>query len=129
MRYLNGFIYRNLHQPGVVYSVKDNKTGLVALHSENIVVKNAKFVVQKGGQEKVRTLKRKQVHAGVKGDIVVDPVELATLLPKLQQSTKQARYNPYQNDTFVNENNEVLSHADYVLLTSSIEGKSLVLVV
>lgn len=122
MRVLQAFVYRNLHQAGVCYSVKDRTTGKVAMHSNNLVVSRANFIVQKGGQEKVRQLKRKQVHAGVVGDLVVDPIELAKVLPALQSAPK-ARYNPYQNDTFVSDNNEPLTKADYVLLTSE-DGKS-----
>jgi hypothetical protein len=122
MKILQAFVYRNLHQAGVCYSVKDRSTGKVAMHSNNLVVSRANFIVQKGGQAKVRQLGRKQVHAGVVGDLVVDPIELAKVLPELQSAPK-AHYNPYQNDTFVSETNEPLTKADYVLLTSE-NGKS-----
>jgi len=123
MRTITGFIYRNLHIDGVCYSVKDVSTGKVILHAPNIVVKNARFVVQKGGQEKVRQLGRKQVHAGVRGEVVVDPTEITAVLPAVNE---RVFYNPYVNDTFVDGSGSEVSVADYVYLTSK-EGKSCVL--
>jgi hypothetical protein len=111
-RTIKGFAYRNLHFPGVVYSVKVN--GKVLLHSNNIVVENAEFIVHKAGQAKVRKEKRKQVHAFVKGDIVVDPLKLQNLKFK----NKTAYYNPYKTDTFVDMDGNPIYKARYVLLTS-----------
>lgn len=124
-RNLNVFVFRNLHQPGVVWSVRDDE-GHTILHADNILVKNAKFVVQKGGQARVRLTRQKEIHAGVKGEVVVDPVQIAKIMPLMGAAAPQAFYNPYKNDTFVNFSNEELTEADWVLLTSTPEGKSAV---
>lgn len=123
-RFLDGFVFRNLHQKGVVWSVRvDGKT---VMHAPHILIKNARFVVQKGGQARVRATRQKEIHAGVRGEVVVDPFEIAKVMKLMGAAAPQAFYNPYKNDTFVNFSNEELKEADWVLLTSSDDGKSVV---
>lgn len=123
-RFVQAFAFRNLHQAGVVWSVRD-AAGRTILHADNVLIKNAKFVVQKGGQARVRATRQKEIHAGVKGELVVDPLEIAKVMPLMGAAAPQAFYNPYKNDTFVNFSNEVMTEADWVLLTSD-NGKSVV---
>ena len=116
-RFLNGFVFRNLHQPGVVWSVRDT-SGHTVLHSGNILVRNAKFIVQKGGQARVRKFKQKEVHAGVKGEIIVDAAAICQIYSTMIMGDSfQAFYNPYVNDTFVDAANNVMETAAWVLLT------------
>lgn len=123
-RFLDGFVFRNLHQKGVVWSVRvDGKT---VLHTPHVLIKNARFVVQKGGQARVRATRQKEIHAGVRGEVVVDPFEIAKVMKLMGAAAPQAFYNPYKNDTFVNFSNEEMTEADWVLLTSSDDGKSVV---
>lgn len=91
------------------------------MHSENVLVKNAKFVVQPGGRDRVRATGRKTVHAGIKGEVVTDPFEAATLLGKIGKDNS-AYYNPYKTDHFVGANGEKVDTAGVVLLTSE-DGK------
>jgi hypothetical protein len=91
--------------------------GLTILHSENVLVKNARFVVQPGGRDKVRATRRKTVHAGIRGEVVTDPYEAASLLDKVDRGNN-AYYNPYTTDHFVGVNGEKLDTAGVVLLTS-----------
>jgi len=116
LRNLFGFVFRNLHHKGVVWSVR-NKEGITIVHSNSVLIRNAKFVVQPAGRDKVRLNKKKTVHAGVKGEMVVDPVESSYVIAKFDQK-KTAYYNPYTVDTFVDIDGKPLLHADYVLLTS-----------
>jgi len=102
-RKLRGFVFRNLHHKGVVWSVQSEK--------------DARFVVQPAGREKVRATKKKTVHAGIRGEVVTDPFEAATLLGQIDR-TKTAYYNPYTTDHFVGANGEKLETAGVVLLTS-----------
>lgn len=128
-RFVKAFAFRNLHQPGVVWSVRDGN-GRTILHSENILIKNAKFVVQKGGQALVRRTRRKEIHAGVRGELVVDPVEARTMVDRIQNPHTgccRAYYNPYANDTFVDAAGEPVTDAECVLLTKGNDGKSQVL--
>ncbi len=114
-RKLRGFVFRNLHHKGVVWSVQSE--GKTISHNEHILVKDARFVVQPAGREKVRATKKKTVHAGIRGEVVTDPFEAATLLGQIDR-TKTAYYNPYTTDHFVGANGEKLETAGVVLLTS-----------
>jgi len=124
MKSLIVFIYRNLNAPGVCYSVRDTTTNRVILHTSSIIVKNVKFVIQKGGQRKVRFLKRKQVHAGIRGEMVICPDEINSII---EQTKTRIYYDPYINDNFVNGSNEPVSEAKFAYLTSH-DGKSCVLI-
>lgn len=115
-REVQGFIFRNLHHKGVVYSVR-NSEGKTIAHSNSVLIRNAKFVVQPAGLARVRKEKKKFVHAGVRGEVVLDPIEAANIIKNMDQS-KTAYYNPYKTDHFVDVENNKLDKADYVLLTS-----------
>ncbi len=115
-REVQGFIFRNLHHKGVVYSVR-NSEGKTIAHSNSVLIRNAKFVVQPAGLARVRKEKKKFVHAGVRGEVVLDPIEAANIIKNMDQS-KTAYYNPYKTDYFVDVENNKLDKADYVLLTS-----------
>lgn len=127
-RNVNGMAFRNLHHKGVVYSFR-NAEGKTILHSENILVRDAKFVVQPGGRARVLALKKKTVHAGVKGELLVDPVTSAQLLPEVLASSITAYYNPYKTDSFLSPDGRVLEGADLVLLTNTDNKQAKVLVV
>lgn len=123
-RSLKGFAFRNLHQKGVTYSIR-NSQGITILHTHGVLMKDADFVVSAKGREKVRSTGRKMVHAGVRGEIITDPVEIAEVSKTF--SNKSAYYNPYKVETFVDSvTGEALNKAQYVLLTSK-EGKPMVL--
>lgn len=124
-RSLKGFAFRNLHQKGVTYSIR-NSEGKTILHTYGVLIKDAEFVVSASGREKVRSTGKKTVHAGVRGEVVTDPVEIAEVASSFNQD-KSAYYNPYKVDTFVDAvSGESLSTAKYVFLTSK-EGKPRVL--
>lgn len=124
-RDLKVFVFRNLHQDGVVWSVRDAK-GHTILHTQNILIEDAKFIVQKGGQARVRLTRQKEVHAGIRGNIVVDPMKMGVVKTMCENGCR-AFYNPYQNDTFVDVGGNALETAKFVYLTSSSDGKSQVL--
>jgi hypothetical protein len=84
-------------------------------------VKDARFVVQPGGRDKVRATKKKTVHAGIRGEIVTDPFESANLLGQIDR-TQNAYYNPYTTDHFVGVDGKRVESAGVVLLTSE-DGK------
>lgn len=114
-------VYRNLHLHGVVYSMQAR--GRVIGHAENILLKNARFIVQKGGQAKVRETKSKIVHAFVDGEIITDPKEMGLMIKKINNANNTAYYNPYTTNTFVDKDGRELFEASLVLLTS-VGGKS-----
>lgn len=93
------FVYRNLKfRDRVVWSVRDTKTGRVVLHTENISLKDAEFVVGQAGRERVIKEGRKNVHAGVRG--------CPTIARHNEQEPGQVTYNPYKYSTFVDRADE-----------------------
>ncbi len=81
-------------------------------------------MVQKAGQARVRKTGHKEVHAGVRGELVVDPFLGPGIMNRLMAG-QIVKYNPYENDTFVLQNGWPIHKAAYVLL-SSVAGKSCV---
>ncbi len=89
------FIHRNLNRPPY-YSIKAGKSGGPVIgYDTDIHLKDVLFKVQKGGQERVRREKRKNVHAGVVGKIIDSGGEYNT------DGWILTTYNPYEHDTFV----------------------------
>jgi hypothetical protein len=85
-------VYRNLHKN--CYSVRalsgENK-GRVVNHVQAIILKDATFVVQPAGRDRVLREQRKNVHAFVRGTITDQPVVHGL----------SVRYDPYLNDAFI----------------------------
>lgn len=84
-------IYRNLHKPGVVYSVLQD--GKVVGYVDSIGLYGVKFIVSAAGRDRVRREGRKIVHAFLEG-YVGGPY----LYPEF---CSKARYNPHRDDSFV----------------------------
>ena len=94
-------VYWNLHKK--CFSVQSCKTGRVVGHANNVNIADAKFVVRKAGQAKVRREGKKNVHAFVVGYISNDHVDPISDEWSLSQ---RVTYNPYMNDTFVFANTQ-----------------------
>jgi len=86
------FCYRNLHYPGVVWSVKNRQTGLVVDRSSVVILKDCLLKVSQAGRARVLRDKRKHVHAGVSGTRI-DTVPNGIM--------RRVTYNPYKTETFV----------------------------
>jgi arginine utilization protein RocB len=103
-------IYFNLHRK--VFSIRHK--GRVIAHASYVIVRNPRFVVGQAGNSRVRSEKRKNVHAYVRG-------ELATSEPEdidggYWDTFKVVTYNPYKHKTFVNADDvsESIHSADWV---------------
>ena len=107
---MNRGIYRNLNRKGVVWSVKNLSTGLIAELAYKVLIKNVLFKVSKPGQARVRLSKRKNVHAYVSGDTIDE--EPSDIL------WTRAYYNPYTNDSFVSDGKPI-STAKYARLDAT----------
>jgi hypothetical protein len=115
-------IYRNLHKK--CWSIQQN--GLVVGHSDQVFIKNATFVVRKGGQAKVRATKKKQVHAFVKGTLVAKELVVCNAWQSIANIAGKwchiVKYNPYQNDTFMQRDRNMqmvpISSSEGVYLTA-----------
>lgn len=106
------FIYRNLHKPGCVYSLKaleGEHKGRVVGYASSILVRDVKFVVRETGRQKVLATGHKNVHAGIVGD-VFEVYGLETRLPNtikageayvsMETPCRTIKYNPYKAATF-----------------------------
>lgn len=63
----NVFVYFNLHKK--VFSVKDVKTGRVIAHANTVKLQNAYPKVSEKGRQRVLKEQRKNVHAGIRGEL------------------------------------------------------------
>ena len=90
-------VYRNLHADPPAWSVRDRKTGRVAVRTPSVVIVGALFVVSAAGQRRVRRERQKNIHAFVRGAIDPRPPPVA---PEHEGWT-EVTYNPYIFDTFV----------------------------
>ena len=94
-------VYYNLHKK--TFSVQ--KSGLILLHADYVKLKNVEFRVRKGGKEKVRKEKSKNVHAFVIGDIIEYCEYPCSDIPT-NVDGDVVTYNPYKYDSFVLKNTE-----------------------
>ena len=92
-------VYWNLHKK--CWSIQDTKSGLVIDHRYDVTLEQAKFVVRKGGQKRVREESKKNVHAFAVGYIAQEQdIDSSTYHHKVS-------YNPYKNDFFMRSSAEL----------------------
>jgi hypothetical protein len=108
-------VYYNLHKH--TFSVTyDNK---VIMHADYVKLGDVEFRVRKGGKERVRSEKSKNVHAFVIGKLL-DYCEYPCDNIPSPSSNKVVTYNPYKYDTFVFKNTEEpVYHAQEVDMINS----------
>lgn len=94
------YCYFNLHKK--LFSIRNQKTRLVEAHSDLVVLFNCNFKVSEAGRQRVLREKRKNVHAGVEGNL-----EAFTSDFKLEDDFIELTYNPYLYDSFVVKATEV----------------------
>jgi hypothetical protein len=94
-------VYYNLHKHtfSVTYDSK------VIMHADYVKLGDVEFRVRKGGKERVRSEKSKNVHAFVIGTLL-DYCEYPCEDIPSPSSDKVVTYNPYKYDTFVFKNTE-----------------------
>jgi len=105
------FCYRNLMRKGIVWSVRDVKSGLVIDRVSSVILKNVHLKVSQAGRARVLASKRKNVHAGIQGQ-------------RMNRAPKgvwvQAQYNPYKSDSFVlTDSGRAIGTAMYARLTQT----------
>jgi hypothetical protein len=83
-------VYWNLHRGG--FSIRER--GRVIARVDRIVLRNARFVVQRAGWEATVRERVKRVHAVVRGEIV--EADIGATAGRLHTVT----YNPYRADHF-----------------------------
>lgn len=94
-------VYYNLHKHtfSVTYDSK------VIMYADYVKLVDVEFRVRKGGKEKVRSEKSKNVHAFVIGTLL-DYCEYPCEDMPSPSSDEIVTYNPYKHDTFVFKNTE-----------------------
>jgi hypothetical protein len=103
-------VYRNLRKD--CWSVRDMSTGKVVAHCKSVGIRHANLVVQKAGRQKVLETKQKNVHAFVRGYLILYPVRASII-------NKEFTYDPYENETFIDvKSGTPLRHAGYVYLNA-----------
>jgi hypothetical protein len=126
------FIYRNLHKDGYTYSLRAVEgvyKGRVIGYSTFLWVDNASFVVSEAGRQRVLATQRKNVHAGIVGDVgylfnyeprlIVD-VGMTEMERPLDQLV-EIGYNPYKYDSFVAKMTEApIKSASHVLISGGL---------
>tara|TARA_R110000824_G_scaffold149404_1_gene319710 strand:+ start:13 stop:483 length:471 start_codon:yes stop_codon:yes gene_type:complete len=111
-------VYWNINKK--CFSIKDCKTGKVTGYTDAIRLVKAQFIVRKAGRDRVIREQQKNVHAFVRG-YIEDVVSKATTTSEIREAT----YNPYKYDSFVDKHTEQpISEASVVELftTEDIKG-------
>lgn len=110
------FVYYNLHKK--LWSIKamegPNK-GRVIKHSQHVVLENPTPKVSEAGRQRVLAEGRKNVHAGIVGNLFSTGLEM-TLNPNNIEIT----YNPYKYKTFVLKHSTSVefSNAEYCYMSN-----------
>lgn len=92
-------VYRNLHKPGVIYSVADARSGLVLGYADNVLLSAPSFKVSEYGRQRVLETGRKNVHAFVYGWYEGD-------IPARVAMQEVVTYNPLKYTSFVRKFDE-----------------------
>jgi len=101
-------VYWNLHRK--MWTLRDAKTKRVVCHAPSVSLSDVEFRVQPAGRERVRREGRKNVHAYAVGNVCK---EEAFLSDCLNQNVDSVRYNPYDNETFVDGDGAPVRRANY----------------
>ena len=109
-------VYRNLTKKcwSVQHRVKGKGWRLYA-HMDSIFLIGCQFIVNKAGRERVRRENKKYVHAYIKAGAMV-----SRAMYYKRTGEMQINYNPYKNDTFM-QNDKPVSYMDHVYLDN--EGR------
>lgn len=103
-------VYYNLHKHTFSVTYKD----LVIFHADYVKLSDVEFRVRKGGKDKVRKEKSKNVHAFVIGNLV-DYCEFPCESLPEESLGNVVTYNPYKYDSFVyKDTEEPIYHANEV---------------
>ena len=100
------YVYRNLRSG--LWSIRVN--GIVVCHTDYIVLKDVEFKVNQAKRNKVLATRQKNVHAFVTGYVM--RAELPAWTWTAPQ--REARYNPYKYESFVDSEENPVASAKYV---------------
>lgn len=108
-------VYYNLNKH--TFSVTHNSK--VIMYADYVKLKDVEFRVRQGGKEKVRSEKRKNVHAFVIGELLEYSIFPSKDIPT-PSSNEIITYDPYKYDSFVfKSNGEPVFHAKEIDMINS----------
>ena len=100
------FVYFNLHRKCLsVKALEGERKGRVIAHADMVVLDNVTFKVSEAGRQRVIREQRKNVHAGVVGELESMGIN-TTMLSIAEALYSPLKYNPYKFDSFVHAVNE-----------------------
>jgi len=97
-------VYFNLHtKRWSIKAMEGEHKGKVVAHADRVYLQGCKFIVSKAGRERVIKEQKKNVHAYVEGNIILkmSSEDCAAWYSPYNGEWKQAYYNPYKTETFV----------------------------
>lgn len=108
------FIYFNLHKK--LFSLKDWKTKRVTGHADTFILQDVEFKVSAKGRARVLREKCKNVHAGLRGKVIVTNSFQPTWFFENNKDFVELTYNPYKYDSFVvKSTGQPITHAHKVI--------------
>lgn len=93
--------YWNLHRK--CFSLRSVKTGRVIAHRLHVTLFNATTRVSEAGRQRVIREKRKNVHAGIVGEVDLSWSDATVIWPELVYGSRRISYNPYKGPNFVHD--------------------------
>ena len=132
---MKAFVYRNLHKEGHTYSIRATDgpyKGRVVGYATHLHTLQPTFTVLEAGRKRVRLTGRKNVHAGVVGEVVAVynyterlPNSLVVSSHLAPTGAAEITYNPHLYESFVLK----ISQAPvYKAAECFVAGRSLVIV-
>ena len=118
--------YWNLHRK--CFSLKSTKTGRVIAHRQQVTVFNATTKVSEAGRQRVLREKRKNVHAGIVGEVDLSGPDAIVIWPELVYSSRRITYNPYKGPDFVHDDLTPVTGDFTAMLTTNGEKPSIYIV-
>jgi hypothetical protein len=121
-------IYYNLHKH--VFSVR-KRNGKVQWHTNSIIAHKPIFAVQPAGWAKTQDEQVKNVHAFVRPQSIEVDADLWFQDPDYSHDPdidrlERVRYNPYHANTFVDEHDEPIYHAEVAYLYIDKQNKPVI---
>jgi hypothetical protein len=104
-------VYFNLHRKQLSVQSKTDKGWRVWLHADKITLEDVEFKVSEAGRQRVLREKKKNVHAFIEGNLVLDGIK------KIEPRTLVS-YNPYLpiGKFYERKTNKVINRAEFVVI-------------
>jgi hypothetical protein len=117
------FVYFNLHRKCLsVKALEGERKGRVIAHANMVVLHDVTFKVSEAGRQRVIRERRKNVHAGVVGEMYMMDGDMR-VLEILENLYSPLKYNPYKFDSFVHAVNETPVRSAKRAVIASVNGR------